>query len=570
MSHLRASGRSHRAALLGAVLCVALSACSDVARHHALDQPGSPRVAESVLTPAQARRAQALAEYATGISDEIRGDLDGALDRYLEALQLDPQNTRLAVRLGQIYVSKRNLTNAVNVLETSLKAVPNSPEVSYWLGFAYRADNQDDKAATAFRQALKADRNNLNALGGLIDIYMQKDSFPEVNKLLDRAFRRSSDVSTYWMRLGDIYVLISKQKPTWAAKIDRKRIQSCYEKALALAPDDADLVMRVADAYADNGDFKKAAEAYAKLLAKQPDAPQVRERLALNYIRADQKEKAAAILEEIIKREPLHFGIYNYLAEIYEDLNQDEKAISNYQQSVVINPNQLLPYLRLALLQMKLKQFDAAAKTLNATKEKFPATYFVPYYCGLLYSEQKEYSKAVPSFADAEALATAAPDEVKLDGRFYFYYGAACERAGDFDKAVSLFRKCIQLDPENDGACNYLGFMWADKGVHLEEALDLIQKAIKLDPNNGAYIDSFGWVLFKLGRTDEALVQLQRAVTVTKDDAVVFDHLADVLLKLGKTDEALLALRRAKELDPDNKGISEKLQKLNDNQSAAH
>ena len=570
MSHPRASGRGHRAALLGAAFCAVLSACSNVTHQRALDQPGSSRTAESVLSPAQAGKAEALAQYAAGVSDEIRGDLDAALERYLDALQLDPQNTRLAVRLGQIYVSRRSFTNAVNVLETSLKAVPNSPEVSYWLGFAFRADNQDDKAVVAFHQALKADPNLLNALGGLLDIYMQKDALPEATKLMDRAFRRPSDSSIYWMRLGDFYVLIAKQKPTWATKLGGTRAQTCYEKALALAPNDTDIVLRVADAYADNGDFQKAADAYAKLLTKEPDAPQIRERLALNYIRAGRKDKAAAILEQIIKREPLQFGIYNYLAEIYEDLNQDEKAISTYQQSIVINPNQLLPYLRLSLLQIKLKQFDAATKTLDAAKEKFPAAYYIPYYQGLLYSEQKEYAKAIPSFADAEALANASPNDAKLDGKFYFYFGAACERAGDFDKAVSLFRKSVELDPDNDGACNYLGFMWADKGVHLEEALDLIQKAIKLDPNSGAYIDSLGWVLFKLGRTEDALVQLQRAAALTKDDAVVLEHLADVLLKLGKTDEALLALRRAKELDPANKSISEKLQKLTGNQSAAH
>jgi len=399
---------------------------------------------------------------------------------------------------------------------------------------------------------------------------MQKDALPEASRLLDHAFHHKSDSSFYWMRLGDMYALILKQKPTWAAKINQPRIQSCYQKALALAPDDANVVIRVADAYADNGDFADAAKAYAKLLAEQPDAPQIRERLALNYIRANQKEKAAAVLEEIIKREPLHYGIYNYLGEVYEDLNQDEKAISDYQQSLVINPNQLMPYLRLALLEIQSKQYDSATKSLNAAKEKFPTTYFVPYYFGLLHSQQKDYSKAVVSFADAEALAAASPDEMKLDSRFYFYYAAACERLGDFDKAVSLFHKCLQLDPENDGACNYLGFMWADKGVHLEEALELIQKAVKLDPNNGAYIDSLGWVLFKLGRTDEALIQMRRAVELTKDDATVLDHLADVLLKLGKTDEALLALRRAKGLDPENKEISEKLQKLNGNQSAAH
>ena len=559
------------AALAVIVFSASLSGCSGVARTKSLEPTAtSSSTRQSSLPPAQEQRAEALAEYATGVSEEIRGDLDAALTRYQHALELDPQNTRLAVRLGQIYASKRDLTNAVNVLETSLKASPNSTELLYWLGFSYRAENQDEKAITAFRRVLKIDPNNLNALGGLLDIHAQKDSLIDVIKLLDRAFHQKSGMSSYWMRLGDFYILMLKQKPTLADKIDRKRIQACYEKALAVTPDDVDIVMRLADTYADNGDFQKAADAYEKLLAQQPDTPQVRERLALNYIRAGQKEKAAAILEDIIKHEPLHFGIYNYLGEIYEDLGQDEKAISNYQQSTVVNANQLLPYLRVALLQLKLKQFDAAAKTLSTVKEKFPGTYFAPYYYGLLYSEKKEYDKAIVSFADAEAIAAASTEETKLDGRFYFYYAAACERGGDFDKAVTLFRKCIQLEPDNDGALNYLGFMMADKGVHLQEALDLIQKAVKIDPKNGAYIDSLGWVLFRLGRTEDALVQLRHAVELIKDDAILYDHLADVLLKLGKTDEALIALRHAKELDPENKGISEKLEKLNANQSAAH
>ena len=570
MLHRSGSGRSYKAALAGVVCCAALSACSGLTRSQALQRPVNGEMVDAALSPAEQRRAEALAEYGVGISDEIRGDLDGALEHYLHALQLDPRNARLAVRLGQIYVSKRNLTNAVDVLETSLRAKPNNSDVLYWLGFAYRADSKDDKAAAAFHQALKNDPDNLNALGGLIDIDLQKNAMPEITKLLDHAVHRKSDSSLYWIRLGDMYALIAKQKPTWATKNNRQRMQSCYQKALALTPDDSSVVMRVADSYADNGDFAEAAQAYAKLLAKQPDAPQIRERLALNYIRANQKEKAAAVLEEMIKRDPLHFGIYNYLAEVYEDMDQDEKAISEYQQSLVINPNQLVPYLRLALLQLKLKQYNATVKTLNEAKDRFPTTYFIPYYFGLLYSEQKDYAKAVSSFADAEAVATATPTEPKLDGHFYFYYAAASERLGEFEKAESLFRKCIQLDPDNDGACNYLGFMWAEKGVHLNEALDLIQKAVKAEPNNGAYIDSLGWVLFKLGRTDEALVQMRRAVELTKDDATVYDHLADVLLKLGKIDEALLVLRKAQQLDPQNKSISQKLQKLNGNQSAAH
>ncbi|HUJ71292.1 MAG TPA: tetratricopeptide repeat protein, partial [Verrucomicrobiae bacterium] len=209
-------------------------------------------------------------------------------------------------------------------------------------------------------------------------------------------------------------------------------------------------------------------------------------------------------------------------------------------------------------------------ETLKTAKKKFPTTYHIPYYYGLLYSEKNEYHKAIASFADAETLAAEMPESTKLDARFYFYYGAACERAGDLQRAAPLFQKSIQLDPEDPAAFNYLGFMWADKNVHLEEALDLIQKAVKMEPDNGAYVDSLGWVLFRLGRNDEALVQLRRASELMKDDPTVLGHLADVLLKLGKTDEAFTVLSHAKQVDPNNKEISEKLQKLKGNQSAAH
>ena len=560
-----------RAAALTVVLSTIATLGMAMGRPAASSSPvAAPLERPADLSPAEEHRAAALAEYGTGVSDEIRGEVDDALDHYQRALQLDPQNATLAGRLVQSYLNRRDITNAVNVLETSVKANPNDPELSYLLGYVYRSDNQDEKAIAAFQHTLKLDPTNINALGGLLDIYVVKDSVTDAVKLFDHAFHQKVNTGSYWMRLGDYYTAVSRQKPTWAPKIDRKRIEQCYERALALSPNDTELQMRLADTYADNGNFQKAADSYARLLAQNPDVPRLRERLAANYVRADQKEKAAAVLEEIIKREPLQFAVYNYLGEIYEDLGQHEKAISNYQQSLVVNPNQPENYSLITAVQLDSKQVDQALQTLHTWKEKFPTDFRVPYFTGLIQTDRKEYTNAVASFADAESLAQDAGADVKLSSQFYFSYGAACERAGNSDKAVTLFRKCLQLDPADHAACNYLGYMWADKGTHLEEALDLVQRAIKLDPENGAYLDSLGWVLFKLGRNEEALVQLRHAVAVIKDDATLQGHLADVLLKVGKTEEALAVLRHAHDLEPNNAEISEKLRQLKNNQSAVH
>lgn len=535
------------------------------ARSWALGKPPPPLE----LNAEQERRAQALAHYAAGVSMEINGDRDAALVEYQKSLELDPQHSQLAVNLARIAMGRKQFDKAVAVLETASKANPNSPEPWYGLGIAYQVSDQQQKAVAAFRQTLKLDSTHMGAIRTLREMYLQQELIGDAAKLLEQAWRQQSNNGDYWMRLGDEYAAALRQKPTLAKSVDRARTKQCYEKAIALAPDDPDVVARMADVHADAGDFKAAAQFYARLIALQPNTPNVREKLALNYVQAGQKEKAAAVLEEIIRREPSRYEIYNYLAELYEGLDQDDRAVSNYQLSLVINPNQPDNYVRITGLQIHLKQTDNALRTLATWKEKFPTDYRVPYFHGLIHTDKKQYGEAVASFADAESLALEAPQEVKLNDKFYFSYGAACERAGDLDKATHLFRKCLELNPDNSAAANYLGYMWADKNIHLDEAHDLIKKAIALEPDNGAYVDSFGWVLYRLGRHQEALTQLKRAAELMKEpDPVVHEHLGEILLKLGKRDEAITHLRRAHELDPENKKVTEQLQKLSPDQSS--
>ncbi|MGA2222613.1 MAG: tetratricopeptide repeat protein [Verrucomicrobiia bacterium] len=571
----RSQQRRATVAALGAMVCLNFGCASTVSRSAATSNGETRARAPSqappylTLTADQERRAEALARYASGVSLEWSGGLDAAMPEYAKSFELDPHHIALGTHLAQVYLGRKDYTNAVSLLETAIKANPNAPELWFWLGITYQGGEQSQKALSAFRQTLKLNPKYLDGMRELLKIYLEQGPISEAIAVLDHAWRQQSKDASYWISVGDLYTLALKQKPSLASQVDRARVVQCYEKALTLSARDPEVLWRLAGVYLDANDFKMAADMFSKLLALRPDAPQVRERLALIYIQAGEKEKAISALEEIIKRDPLRFETYNALGDLYDDLNKEERAISNYQQSLVLNPNQIEVYVRIAYAQLRLNKYDDALQTLGTAKEKFPRTYWIPYLYGLTYSDQKQYNRAVESFADAETLARESSEEDKPNSEFYFSFGAACERAGDTDKAATLFNKSIELDPDNHAALNYLGYMWADKGIRLDEALKLINKAVALDSNSGAYIDSLGWVLYKMGRYEEALSQLRRAAELIKDDSVVYDHLAELLIKLGKQDEAIAQWRRAHEIDPDNKEITEKLDKYTGKHTSA-
>jgi tetratricopeptide (TPR) repeat protein len=97
---------------------------------------------------------------------------------------------------------------------------------------------------------------------------------------------------------------------------------------------------------------------------------------------------------------------------------------------------------------------------------------------------------------------------------------------------------------------NDYAYALAEDGRELEKALRLVRRAIAIKSNVGAYHDTHGWVLYKLGRYDEALRELRLAVQTAPDTPDLRYHLAAVYAKLGRKDDALVELEKALALKP--------------------
>jgi Flp pilus assembly protein TadD len=118
--------------------------------------------------------------------------------------------------------------------------------------------------------------------------------------------------------------------------------------------------------------------------------------------------------------------------------------------------------------------------------------------------------------------------------------------------------EAIRLDPQYAEALNYLGYTYADKDMKLTEAKELVQRALAIKPEDGAYVDSLGWVHFRLGQWDEAVKELERAAKLLPEDAVIHEHLGDAYLKKSRNRDARESWMKALELDPANTKLIER------------
>lgn len=551
--------------------------------------PGKPAVRQDdsvtskpapdlALRPQGAHKADALAHFVEGMAFEENGEMERALEAYRRVLNVDPGQSELASRVAGLLIQQDDFPQAIDVLKDAIKANPNNAEPYQQLAFIYtRYLKKTDQAIDYANRAIALNPGDVEGYQRLVEIELATGQEKRALDALDRALRVHSGDPNFWLRLGKLYVAVLFKSDSQPKPDELKKTNDIFKKAAENAGDDPGILKEVADYYAASQQLKQAIPLYLRVLELQPDDANAREKLATGFVLTNQRDKAVEMLEQIIKEHPEKYQPYDLLAQVLDEearslqrANHIEEAkmkfakvAANYEQSLLINPNHAGTYVRLAeLLLGPLKDADRAVKLLAEARHRFPGAPEIVYYLAIAQREAKQNQQAVATFEEALHEAQLQEDDEFVNAKFYFNYGAAAEQAGLYDKAADLLRKSIALDPENSAeACNYVGYMWADHDMNLDEAELMIRRALESEPNNASYLDSLGWVEFRKGKFDQALNDLLRAAkTAEREDPVVFEHIGDTYLKLNRSREALEAWQKALALDPKNKNLADKIQ----------
>lgn len=316
---------------------------------------------------------------------------------------------------------------------------------------------------------------------------------------------------------------------------------------------DPELRNAVAIAYDAMGDAKSA----ERVLAVGPQNVQTWGMRA--SLLAKQKDDAALLAlytdlsKQATKPDPAQRLL---LGKIAEYLKRHAEAVDWYL-SVPGGEERAEARLRAASAQYELGQTDKAFAGVHAIQSDAMIDDEARRDAYLLEAELRQRGNDLPGELDALARGLAAyPDENAL----LYARALAWERRDDVPRAEADLRKILVTEPENVAALNALGYTLADRTARYQEALELIDRARVAEPDNAAIVDSYGWVLYRLGRNEEALVQLRRAWTLAKDPEIAA-HVGEVLWVLGRKDEARRFFDEARKLDPENRALQRVIEK---------
>ncbi len=255
---------------------------------------------------------------------------------------------------------------------------------------------------------------------------------------------------------------------------------------------------------------------------------------------------------EATRPEPSRRLLLGQLAEVLE---RNDEALAWYA-SVPGEPARAIARLRSANVLFDLGRKQDAFAGLHAMQSEAALEDDTRRDAYLLEADLRLKDKDAAGELDAYArgLAAFADDQALLYSRALLW-----ERRDDIAKAEADFRRILVSAPDDVTTLNALGYTLADRTTRYKEALELIDRARVAEPGNAAIIDSYGWVLFRLGRNAEALDHLRRAYTLQKDPDIT-SHLGLVLWVMGRKDEARRYFEEARKIDPDNRSLQRALQ----------
>jgi tetratricopeptide (TPR) repeat protein len=210
---------------------------------------------------------------------------------------------------------------------------------------------------------------------------------------------------------------------------------------------------------------------------------------------------------------------------------QFERARQEFKRVLTISSNNFWGWLFTGISLVQLDSLENSLPCLEKALEMMPEDPLGNYYLGSVLTQMNRSKEAIPYLEKALSIR---PTWISAMSAL----AGAYDNLKEFTISDSLFQSVLKLEPDNALVLNNYGYSLSERGIRLVDALQMAKKALEKDPENGAYLDTVGWIYFKMGEYDKALPFIEKAFTKRTDSDVVGNHLETVYEKLGMKEKA--------------------------------
>jgi tetratricopeptide (TPR) repeat protein len=453
---------------------------------------------------------------------------------YRKVLELEPDNEDALTGLAMVYSDLGDTAAASQMLKRVAERNPSLRTLTA-LAAAYEQMKEFKLAADTYRRAVELNKENPDLKRAYAQSLFQAEDYDTAGTVFQELANEDANDLLAALRLSQIY----------RQKRDFKKAQEFAAKARQLDPNNLEIQYNEVSLLEAEGKQTEAIARLKEILAAMPKKPEsisdksnriiLLERLGILYRLSEQTANAVATFREIAELDPDSGGRASaQIIDAYRAGKDFTSADKEAKLALEKYPKDRLLKTVVANAQTDLGRFKEAETTLKSMLDgKSDRETWIS--LSQVYEKAKNFDEMAKAIDTADKLSSSNEEKENI----FFLRGAMYERQKKYDLAEAEFRKALKLNPESAAAANYLGYMLADRNTRLTEALELIQKAVAAEPTNGAYLDSLGWVLYRLNRLDEAAEQLLRSLERGSRDPTVHDHLGDVYSSQNKLKDAI-------------------------------
>lgn len=419
-----------------------------------------------------------------------------------------------------------------------------------YLGDIHYKKNDYHKSLYYYKSYLKIKENDIDALFTVAQTYNNIGEFNESRNYLQKILKLSPENRSVIALLAEMHFIENKM-------FSQNYFQELYNQGKIKEDSLLGYIYKVL-----NGKHKEVEEYFTAIESKNPNRLSVKIALIIIYSKQKKNQELAAELKSTyelaytykqynlaiemavqlldllaanpdIKPNPSTGTINDFISTCYEENGAPFLAIHYVRKAIELSATDsekvnFNTHLASIYRNHKVKRFEESNRILLEMQDKNNPNVF--FLIGLNYFSLDKYKESVNYISKA----------IDLDPKnsvFYFFRANSFDKGKMFKETVNDLKKSIDLDPNYAASYNYLGYLYTENNMELDEAYTIIRKAVDIEPDNVAYQDSLGWVLFKMQKWKESLHHLNLALQLMldkkEDDPVVYDHLGDVFYKMN-------------------------------------